>query len=141
MLVLVLLAGLAACSGPETPAASRAFGETDFSSILATQDVTASRYLLLGKAADVTVTAGMAIAPAGSYQPIKSSGVVTATLSATGATAGQVLRLVNINASNVITLTDTGITKLAGDFGMGPADSLTAVFDGTNWIELARANN
>jgi len=50
------------------------------------------------------------------------------------------LVLVNVG-SNTITLTDTGTLKLSANAALGQYDTITLQSDGTNWIELAKANN
>ena len=95
--------------------------------------------LLTHSAADtITVTDGSAFEPTGSYQPITAAGEVTPTV--TVGSAGQVVMIVNVG-SNTINLADTGTAKLTAAFAMGQYDSLSLISDGTNWIELARANN
>lgn len=95
--------------------------------------------LLTHLAADaITVTDGAAFAPTGSYQPITAAGEVTPTM--TVGSAGQVVMIVNTSAQT-INLADTGTAKLTAAFAMGQYDSLTLLSDGTNWIEIARADN
>ena len=64
----------------------------------------------------------------------------TFTLSATGAITGQIYVIVG-PATNACELADTGIQKLSATFSPAASDSLTLLFDGTDFIELARANN
>lgn len=64
----------------------------------------------------------------------------TFTLSATGAITGQIYVLIG-PASNQCELADTGIQKLSAAWSPGATDTLTLLFDGTNFIELARADN
>lgn len=64
----------------------------------------------------------------------------TFTLSATGAITGMTYILIG-PASNQCELADTGIQKLSATWTPGPTDTLTLLFDGTNFIELARADN
>lgn len=64
----------------------------------------------------------------------------TFTLSATGAVAGQIYVLVG-PASNQCELADTGIQKLSGTWTPGATDTLTLLFDGTNFLELSRSDN
>ena len=64
----------------------------------------------------------------------------TFTLSATGAVTGAVYILIG-PASNQCELADTGIQKLSTTWTPGTTDTLTLLFDGTNFIELARADN
>lgn len=64
----------------------------------------------------------------------------TFTLSATGAITGQIYVLIG-PASNACEIADTGIQKLSATWSPGATDTLTLLFDGTNFIELARADN
>jgi hypothetical protein len=64
----------------------------------------------------------------------------TFTLSATGAITGAIYILIG-PASNGCEIAATGIQKLSATWSPGAADSLTLLFDGTNFIELARSNN
>lgn len=102
-------------------------------------DLTASGDLRMTKQTALTVTNGGTITPTGSYQPLTAAGAVGTDAIATG-TAGDLLVLVNAG-SNTITLTDTGTLKLSGDAALGQYDSITLIADGTNWIEVAQADN
>ena len=64
----------------------------------------------------------------------------TFTLSATGAITGQIYILIG-PASNACEIADTSIQKLSAAWSPGALDTLTLLFDGTNFIELARADN
>ncbi len=64
----------------------------------------------------------------------------TFTLSATGAITGQIYILIG-PATNACEIADTGIQKLSATWSPGATDTLTLLFDGTNFIELARADN
>jgi hypothetical protein len=88
----------------------------------------------------VSVTMSVPITPTGSYQPLESAGTVSTTLAATGFTAGTWVCLVN-TSNTTIAITDTGTCKLAGNWQGGQYDTLTVLFDGTNWVELGRSNN
>jgi len=87
----------------------------------------------------LTVTDGTAFTPTGTYQPISAAGEVTPTITA-GFTAGDLLVLINTSAQT-INIADSGTAKLTAAFAMGQYDSLTLWSDGTNWIEVSRANN
>jgi len=86
----------------------------------------------------ITVTNGAAFAPTGTYQPIQAAGEVTPTV--TIGTAGDLLVLINTSAQT-INIADTGTTMLTAAGALGQYDSLTLWCDGTNWIEISRANN
>ena len=64
----------------------------------------------------------------------------TFTLDATGAITGQ-LYVVIAPATNGCEIAATGIQKLSATWSPGAYDSLTLLFDGTNFIEIARSNN
>lgn len=64
----------------------------------------------------------------------------TFTLSATGAITGQIYILIG-PATNACEIADTGIQKLNATWTPGATDTLTLLFDGTNFIELARSDN
>jgi hypothetical protein len=64
----------------------------------------------------------------------------TFTLSATGAITGQIYILI-APASNACELADTGIQVLSAAWSPNASDTLTLLFDGTNFIELARSAN
>lgn len=64
----------------------------------------------------------------------------TFTLSATGAVSGQIYVLIG-PASNQCEIADTGIQKLSAAWSPGATDTLTLLFDGTNFLELTRADN
>ena len=86
----------------------------------------------------ITVTNGAAFAPTGTYQPIQAAGEVTPTV--TIGTAGDLLVLINTSAQT-INIADTGTTMLTAAGALGQYDSLTLWCDGTNWIEISRADN
>jgi hypothetical protein len=87
----------------------------------------------------LTITQGLTITPASSYQPLASAGNVSTGVIATGA-AGNILMLVN-TADTTITISDTGTLKLSGNLALGQFDSVTLISDGTNWVQLATSNN
>lgn len=130
---------------------------SNFDSIVASGDVTAGDDVVAGDDATVgddlsvggwvngnaadtlTITAGGTITPTGTYQRITAA-AERGTSSVTGHAAGRIVYLVNVG-SNTITLTDTGTLKLAGNAALSQYDTILLQSDGTNWIELARANN
>lgn len=136
-----LLLLFAACAVQTTPEvvyttqqgeASRGMGDTNFTNVVA------AGWYQAGSRSALTVTNGGTITALGTYQPLTSSGTVTATLAA-GA-AGRVLVLIN-TANTTINIQDTGIQKLSAAAALGQYDSLLLWSDGTNWIEIARSNN
>lgn len=64
----------------------------------------------------------------------------TFTLSATGAITGQIYVIVG-PATNACEIADTGIQVLSATWSPGAGDTLTLMFDGTNFNELCRSNN
>lgn len=87
----------------------------------------------------VTVTQSGTLTPTGSYQPITAGGNLSFGNIAAGE-AGDVLTLINLS-NTTITITDTGTLKLSGNAELGQYDSLLLWSDGTNWVEVAQANN
>ncbi len=124
---------------------------TNFDSIVASGDITATDDITVGDdlsvggwingnaAPALTITAGGTITPTGTYQRITAA-AARGTSSVVGHAAGRILVLVNVG-SNTITLTDTGTLKLSANAALGQYDTITLQSDGTNWIELAKANN
>jgi len=106
--------------------------------------LTFSEFLAAEEQTPVVVTAGSTITPTGTYQPITSEAVVTTSTStaiADGVVNGQLLILINENASDAITIDDGGNTNLSGDAVLGPDDTLLVFWDGADWQEIAQANN
>jgi hypothetical protein len=64
----------------------------------------------------------------------------TFTLSATGAITGQIYVIIG-PATNQCEIAATGIQKLSATWSPTTSDTLTLLFDGTNFLELARSNN
>jgi len=86
----------------------------------------------------ITVTNGNAFTPTGTYQPIQAGSEVTPTV--TVGTAGDMVVLINTSA-NTINIADSGTMKLASAVALGQYDTLTLWCDGTNWLQIATANN
>jgi hypothetical protein len=87
----------------------------------------------------ISVTHDGIITPTGTYQQLESADAVGTSNVAAGS-AGQLLVLVN-TTNTTITISDTGTLKLSSDAALGQYDSLTLISDGTNWVELAQADN
>lgn len=102
--------------------------------------------MLAMSSAAVSLTGdGQAVAPGASRIIQLSSDDANATnrtftLSSTGAITGQTYVLV-APATNACELADTSNQKLSDAWSPGAYDTLTLLWDGTNWIELARADN
>lgn len=89
----------------------------------------------------ITVTDGTTITPVGAYQPLIGSGTITAaTISASSASAGDLVVLIN-TTNTTINIADSSTTMLSSAAALGQYDTLTLFFDGGNWLELARSNN
>lgn len=91
----------------------------------------------------ITVTPGGTVTPAGYYQPITAAASGTGTSAIAGCdtdNAGKRVTFVN-TSSNTITFTDTGTLKLAGNAALGQYDALGVVCDGTNWVQVTKADN
>lgn len=60
-----------------------------------------------------------------------------------GGIAGDILILTGTDDGNDISVRDNdGNLRLAGDFTLSSSvDAMTLLFDGANWIEMARSNN
>lgn len=98
--------------------------------------------------AGLVVTSKQAYAPAVNFSLLPTASYIEVTaaitaggvLSTTGIAEGTVVNIVNVG-SNTVTFTDTSTTMLSGNAALGQYDTLTVVFDGTNWLETAQANN
>ncbi|MEW6468648.1 MAG: hypothetical protein AB1458_06970 [Bacteroidota bacterium] len=80
------------------------------------------------------------------YNLYTSSGPGTTIILSNGLQVGQVLVLYiasNTVGSGPILLTDNTANNmnLFGNFSLGPGDTITLLWDGNDWIELARSNN
>lgn len=104
-----------------------------------TDDATVTDLFVAQRTAQ-TITAGGTITPTGTYHQITADAARGTSSVAGVSTAGRVVTLVNVG-SNTITLTDTGTLKLTGNIALGQYDSLLLLSDGTNWVQLATANN
>jgi hypothetical protein len=103
-------------------------------------DLTISGDMNLAAQTVISPTDGGVITPTGSYQRLSSAGTVTPTIATGAAAAGDVVVMVNTTATT-INLADSGTAKLSAAAALGQYDTLTLLFDGTNWIELSRSDN
>jgi hypothetical protein len=101
-------------------------------------DLTVVRFLGLTKTGSLTVASGGTITPTASMQMLTAAGAVGAGLGL--GTSGQLVTLIN-SGTNAITISDTVNSQLSGNIALGQYDSLTVVFDGTYWIQVATSNN
>ena len=103
----------------------------------------AENWLICKEQTVFTVGADATIYPKGTYQPLNSAAAVTTnttTAIADGDIVGQLLLLVNENASDTITIDDAANTRLSGNAVLGNDDSLLLIWDGADWLEIAQAN-
>lgn len=124
---------------------SRTTTLTGAASLASTLDVVGATELGAGLAftpqSATTVTNGGSITPAGVYVPLTSSGNVgTSSVVTTSATAGDIAIFVN-TANTTITISDTTPLRLTGNIALGQYDTLTLLFDGSTWNQLATSNN
>ena len=106
--------------------------------------LTFSEFLAPTEQTAVVVTEGSIITPTGTYQPITSAGAVTtsATIAiADGVKNGQLLVIVNENASDTIIVKNGANTHLSGDITLGNDDTLGLMWDGADWLELFTTDN
>ncbi len=87
----------------------------------------------------ISVTQGMTITPTGTFQALTAADDVSTGAIAAGA-PGDLLILFN-EADLTITISDTGTLKLSGNAVLAQYDSITLISTGTDWIELAQADN
>jgi len=151
-----LASSLQAASVTATGAASAASlsvsGEASVADLTASDDITATDdliandlsvtdWLQIDAQTAISVTAGAIITPTGTYQPLESASAVTCSTStcvADGATAGDLLILINTNASDAITIDGTGANvECASDIAMAAGETITLLWDGTDWQCLA----
>jgi hypothetical protein len=95
--------------------------------------------LRLAPSTAISLTANGVLTPTAALQPIESAAPVTVTIATGGAAAGDLLYLYN-RGSNTIAITDTGTAKLDGNGSLAASGTMLLVYDGTNWLELARTN-
>jgi hypothetical protein len=75
---------------------------------------------------------------------VSAGSVVTlnaTTAIADSAVAGAVLILQGTSDVNTVTVPDNANTRLGGNRILGDGDTLTLIFNGTVWVEIAYANN
>ncbi len=89
----------------------------------------------------ITVTNGAAFTATGTYQPIQAAGEVTPTI--TAGTAGQLLCLVNVSAEtiNLADLGDGNGQDLTAAIALEQNEAILLLSDGTDWLEISRAEN
>jgi len=107
--------------------------------------LTLATWLNVTSQTPVVVTAGSTITPSGTLQPLTSTGVVAGSTSnaiADGTTAGDLLILRNANASDAITIDGTGgNVECKTDKALGAQDTLTLMWNGSDWVCLSLSDN
>jgi len=102
-------------------------------------------WLNLSAQTAISLTAGGIITPTGTYQLLTSGAAVTTSTTtpiASGTETGDLLILRNGNASDVITIDGTGGTvECKANVGLGASDTLTLVWNGSDWNCLANYDN
>jgi len=89
----------------------------------------------------ITVTAGSTIATAGyTVVPIAASGTV-GTSAVTGCSTAGKLTILRNTTAQTITITDTSTIMLGGNAALGQYDTLTLLGDGTNCLQISKADN
>ena len=100
--------------------------------------------LLALASASAPVSVGSTISPSASYLVVSAGSVATlnaTTAIADPAVAGAVLILQGTSDVNTVTVPDNANTRLGGNRILGDGDTLTLIFNGTVWVEIAYANN
>jgi hypothetical protein len=105
-----------------------------------TDDLAVGSSLATAKQLNITVTMNSPITVTGSFTGLTAAGSV-ATAAISGCEANGHLTMFANMGSNTITITDTGNLKLSANWAAGQFDTLTTLGDGSNCIEIARANN
>jgi hypothetical protein len=118
-------------------------GAASSTSLLVSGDATFGGKFIGSQAAVQSITDGAtSIAATNLIQQVVSSAGANATATGIDAgTTGQLLIIKGTNAVSTVTISDGGTSKIGGAAVLGANDTLTVYFDGTNWVELARATN
>jgi hypothetical protein len=125
--------GALAVTGNTSTAGLSATGDTALGGNVSLGDFTSLEY-----AGNLAVLDGGPLTPLRTFQQISAAGAAGMTVTTTS--RGTIVTIVNMG-SNAVTITDTGTTMLGSNAALGQYDTLTLISDGTNMIELARANN
>jgi len=123
-----------------------AAGDVSFTGdVDATSNLSASDEMILGAQSTYTVVAGEPITPTGTYLPMSAAALgvnVTDVVTPTSATIGALIVLHNIDSTDVITIDGTGkIVSCKADVALAPQDTLTMLWNGTNWVCLSNYDN
>lgn len=95
--------------------------------------------IVLTAASSITATTNMTLTFTTTNQPLTAGGAVAFSI-ISGGTTGDIL-LIHNRSNQTITITDTGTIMLAGNAALGQYDTLMLFFDGTNWLQLSKADN
>lgn len=108
------------------------------------QDLNDIGALILNDATELTIATGVVTATQ-SYHTIdtESDDATDDLLTISGGTAGMKLTIRAIDSARTVVAKDgTGNLQLEGDMSLDNAqDTLSLIYDGTNWLETGRANN
>ena len=114
----------------------------------ATKDAGTSRFKLVlhQDSSAQTISASETIESDASYKRVVGDAAVTAdatTAIENGSSAGQIIVIVGGSDTNTVTVPDAANTILAGGASMvlGLSDTLTLMWDLSNWVELSRSAN
>jgi len=121
-------------------ASSSSAGDTNLTNLVLSGDLEVDGWYTLYRQTPHTVTAGLAITPCGSFQPLTATAPTTVTAIVAG-DGGDLLVLHNVDLTDAITVTEGSALILSGDAALGPDDSLILLSDGDSWVELAQADN
>jgi hypothetical protein len=88
-----------------------------------------------------TLTADATITDTWSYLPVTAAGAIgTSGIASTTSVSGDILIVTNVS-TNAIIITDTNNTVLSKNITLKQFDTLSLVFDGQRWVQLATTNN
>ena len=95
--------------------------------------------------ATTTIAAGASLTPATGFVRISGSGgpvtLSAITAIATGSGTGLMLVLEGTSDVNTVTVPDNANTRLAAARTLGLNDTLTLIWNGTDWVEISFSNN
>jgi hypothetical protein len=114
-------------------------GDITLSDDLTGVDLLTASKIRATKGTTQTITASAPITSVATFQPISAAGNIGTSAIAAG-TAGDLLVIENI-ANVSIVITDENTTMLTGNITLGQYDTLSLIYDGTNWVQLTTANN
>jgi hypothetical protein len=111
--------------------------------MLSSKDITASGNVCLSAASTLTIATGVVTQTESNHLIAGEGAAADDLVTISGGTAGDILILRASSDSVTITVKDgTGNIQCEGDRALDNAfDSMMLLFDGTNWVEIAFANN